>query len=151
MAWLGVFGISAFTVLIAMLAVTFGEIPEAEASEPFIGQVTHFAGNFAPRGWGFCGGQLLAISQNSALFSILGTTYGGDGRTTFGLPDARGRDMVHPGTGPGLSNIRLGERGGSETTTLTVNNLPSHSHTATSPIVCSWLISIKNIRNSYII
>ncbi|WP_273446724.1 phage tail protein [Neolewinella agarilytica] len=93
--------------------------------QPFLGQIVAFGGNFAPRGWAKCEGQLLAINQNQALFSILGTTYGGDGRTTFGLPDLRGRSMVGPGTGPGLSNVRLGERGGNETTTLTQANLPS--------------------------
>ncbi len=97
-------------------------------SDPFIGQITMFAGNFAPRQWAFCDGQLLAISQNTALFSILGTTYGGDGRTTFGLPDLRGRVAMHPGNGPGLSSKSLGQTGGSEANTLTVNQLPSHSH-----------------------
>jgi len=102
---------------------------QASAQEPFIGQVTYFGGNFAPRGWAFCDGQLLAISQNDALFSILGTIYGGDGRTTFGLPDMRGRALVHAGTGPGLSPRRLGSKGGSERVTLTTNQLASHSHT----------------------
>jgi len=96
--------------------------------EPFIGQVMYFAGNFAPRGWALCDGSLLAIANNQALFSILGTTYGGDGRTTFALPDLRGRVVVHPGRGPGLSDYRLGQQGGAETTTLTANNLPSHNH-----------------------
>lgn len=84
-------------------------------SEPFIGEIKMFGGNFAPRGWAFCDGQLLSIASNTALFAILGTTYGGDGRTTFGLPDLRGRFAMHPGTGPGLSQRRLGERGGEET------------------------------------
>ena len=84
-------------------------------SDPFIGQIVMFGGNFAPRGWAFCDGQLLSIASNSALFSILGTTYGGDGRTTFGLPDLRSRVPVGEGTGPGLPAIRLGERGGSTT------------------------------------
>lgn len=97
-------------------------------SEPFVGEVRMFAGNFAPRGWAFCDGQLLAVSQNDALFSLLGTIYGGDGRTTFGLPDLRGRIPIHPGTGPGLSPRRLGAKGGAEKVTLTVNQLPSHSH-----------------------
>jgi microcystin-dependent protein len=97
-------------------------------SDPFIGQVILFAGNFAPRGWAFCDGQLLSISSNSALFSILGTTYGGDGRTTFGLPDLRGRVSMHPGSGPGLSTRRLGERAGTETYTLNNNEVPAHSH-----------------------
>lgn len=96
--------------------------------EPFLGQIMFFAGNFAPRGWALCDGQLLPIAQNSALFSILGTTYGGDGRTTFALPDLRGRIPLHPGQGPGLSNYVLGQKGGNETTTLQMNNLAPHSH-----------------------
>ena len=92
--------------------------------EPFIGEIIMFGGSFAPRGWALCDGQLLPISSHSALFSILGTTYGGDGRTTFGLPDLRGRVPVHPGNGPGLSSRRLGEKGGSETNSLTNAQLP---------------------------
>lgn len=87
-----------------------------------------FGGNFAPRGWAFCDGQLLAISQNTALFSILGTTYGGDGRTTFALPDLRGRAPIGPRNGPGLSDYRLGQRGGVETVTLNITQIPSHTH-----------------------
>ena len=98
-------------------------------SEPFVGEVRMFAGNFAPRGWAFCDGQLLAVSQNDALFSLLGTIYGGDGRTTFGLPDLRGRIPIHAGSGPGLSPRRLGAKGGAENVTLTVNQMPSHTHT----------------------
>lgn len=98
-------------------------------SEPFIGEIRMFAGNFAPRAWAFCDGQLLAVSQNDALFSLYGTIYGGDGRTTFGLPDMRGRIPLHQGHGPGLSNRRLGSKGGRETETLTVNQIPSHTHT----------------------
>ena len=98
-------------------------------SEPFVGEIRMFAGNFAPRGWAFCDGQLLAVSQNDALFSLLGTIYGGDGRTTFGLPDLRGRVPIHAGTGPGMSPRQLGAKLGSEKETLTVNQLPSHSHT----------------------
>lgn len=96
--------------------------------DPFIGEIIMFGGNFAPRGWALCDGQLLPISSHSALFSILGTTYGGDGRTTFALPDLRGRAAIHAGQGPGLSDKRLGAKGGAETTTLTVNNIPSHTH-----------------------
>ena len=96
--------------------------------EPFIGQIILFGGTFAPRGWAFCEGQLLAISQNTALFSLLGTTYGGDGRTTFALPDLRGRTPVHFGRGPGLSDYRLGERGGSEQISILESNLPPHQH-----------------------
>ncbi|AGC76012.1 microcystin-dependent protein [Nonlabens dokdonensis] len=98
--------------------------------DPFLGEITTFAGNFAPRGWAFCHGQLLAISQNSALFSILGTTYGGDGRTTFALPDLRGRAAVSQGNGPGLSSYNLGQRGGLESVTLNETQIPSHTHTA---------------------
>ena len=95
---------------------------------PFIGLIVMFGGNFAPRGWALCDGQLLPINQYSALFSILGTTYGGDGRTTFALPDMRGRVPIHEGTGPGLSPYDLGQKGGSETVTLTTNQIPSHHH-----------------------
>ncbi len=97
-------------------------------SEPYVGEIRMFAGDFAPRGWAFCDGQLLAVSQNDALFSLLGTVYGGDGRTTFGLPDLRGRVPIHQGTGPGLSNRRIGSKAGVEEVTLTVNQLPSHTH-----------------------
>ena len=107
---------------------------------PFIGQIMLFAGNFAPRGWAFCEGQLLPIAQNTALFSILGTTYGGDGRTTFGLPDFKGRMVISEGRGPGLPTYALGQKGGNPTTVLTVANLPqapinmpSSSNTGSSP------------------
>lgn len=102
--------------------------------EPFIGQIIMFAGNFAPRGWALCDGQFLAISDNSALFSILGTTYGGDGRTTFGLPDLRGRVPMHAGSGPGRTPRPLGSAGGTESNTLNINQLPSHSHTASGKV-----------------
>lgn len=97
-------------------------------SEPFVGEIRMFAGNFAPRGWAFCDGQLLSVSQNDALFSLMGTIYGGDGRTTYGLPDMRGRIPLHAGSGPGLTPRRLGAKFGTENETLTVNQLPSHSH-----------------------
>ena len=100
-------------------------------SEPFLGEIIMFGGTFAPRGWAFCNGQLLAISSNSALFAILGTTYGGDGRTTFGLPNLQGRVAMHPGTGPGLTTRRLGQTGGVENVTLTTQEIPSHTHTPT--------------------
>ena len=99
-------------------------------SDPFLGQIIMFGGNFAPRGWALCEGQLLPISQNTALFSILGTTYGGDGRTTFGLPDLRGRVPMGNGQGPGLTNRRLGEKSGAENVTLTSAQMPTHNHTA---------------------
>jgi microcystin-dependent protein len=101
---------------------------------PFIGQIVIFGGNFAPRSWAFCNGQLLSIAQNTALFSILGTTYGGDGRTTFALPDLRGRVAIGQGHGPGLSQRSLGQEGGSETNTLTTNQIPSHNHGLQIPV-----------------
>jgi microcystin-dependent protein len=97
-------------------------------SEPFIAEVRIFAGNFAPRGWAFCEGQLLPISQNTALFSLIGTTYGGDGRTTTGLPDLDGRVPMGPGNGPGLTSRRLGEKTGVETVTLTGDQMLNHRH-----------------------
>ena len=97
---------------------------------PFVAQISMFGGNFAPRGWAFCNGQLLAISSNTALFSLIGTTYGGDGRTTFALPDLRGRMPMQWGDGPGLTAKRWGQRGGTEQTYLNVANMPSHTHTA---------------------
>lgn len=99
---------------------------------PFIGQIMGFGATFAPIGWAFCDGQLLAISGNEALFSILGTIYGGDGRTTFGLPDIRGRVAIHWGTGPGLPTVIIGQKVGVENVGLTTSNLPSHTHTATA-------------------
>lgn len=97
-------------------------------SEPFIGEIKMFGGNFAPRGWAFCHGQLLPINEYPALFSLLGNTYGGDGRTTFKLPDLQGRAPVGQGRGPGLSERRLGEMFGAETVTLTTSQLPAHTH-----------------------
>ena len=102
-------------------------------SDPFIGQIMPVGFGFPPRGWALCEGQLLSISQNTALFSLLGTTYGGDGRTTFGLPDLRGRSMVSPGTGPGLPQIRWGEKGGAASHTLTAAQMPAHTHTFAPP------------------
>ncbi|MCR9140506.1 MAG: tail fiber protein [Alphaproteobacteria bacterium] len=99
-------------------------------SEPFIGQIYLVGYNFAQRGFAFCQGQLLPIAQNSALFSLLGTTYGGDGRTTFGLPNLAGRTAIGQGNAPGLSDRRIGQTGGEESVSITTNNMPAHSHTA---------------------
>lgn len=108
-------------------------------SDPFLGEIRMFAGNFAPRSWAYCNGTLLSVAQNSALFSLLGTTYGGDGRTTFALPDMQGRLPMHQGQGPGLSHRQLGSKFGSETVTLNTNQMPNHSHSlnATTDIASS--------------
>jgi microcystin-dependent protein len=95
---------------------------------PFLGEIRMFAGNFAPRGFAFCSGQILSIAQNTALFSLLGTTYGGNGTTTFALPDLRGRVPIHQGQGPGLSNYVLGQMTGVENVTLLPTQMPSHNH-----------------------
>ncbi len=96
--------------------------------DPTIAEISMFGGNFAPQSWANCDGQLLSIAQNTALFSLLGTIYGGDGRTTFGLPDLRGRVALHTGTGPGLTPRQQGEISGSETNTITIPQMPSHGH-----------------------
>ena len=102
--------------------------------DTFIGQIIMFAGNFAPRDWAFCDGELLPISQNQSLYSILGTTYGGDGRTTFGLPDFRGRVPIGKGQGNGLTSRRMGEQIGIEDITLSTAQMPIHSHAAKTTI-----------------
>jgi microcystin-dependent protein len=96
--------------------------------DPFVAEIRIFPFNFAPKGWAFCDGQLLPLSQNTALFSLLGTTYGGNGKSNFALPDLQGRAPMHPGQGPGLSLHDLGETGGSETVTLLESEIPSHNH-----------------------
>lgn len=97
-------------------------------AQPYVGEIRMFAGNFAPSGWLFCEGQLIAISENETLFNLIGTTYGGDGQQTFALPDLRGRVPIHFGAGPGLSSRVLAETGGLEQVTLTTNQMPSHTH-----------------------
>lgn len=97
-------------------------------ADPFVAEIRIFPFNFAPRGWAWCDGQLLPLSQNTALFSLLGTTYGGDGKSNFALPDLQGRAPMHPGQGPGLSLHDLGESGGSETVSLLESEIPSHAH-----------------------
>jgi microcystin-dependent protein len=99
-------------------------------ADPFVAEIRIFPFNFAPRGWAWCDGQLLPLSQNTALFSLLGTTYGGNGKSNFALPDFQGRAPMHPGQGPGLSLHDLGETGGSETVTLLESEIPAHSHSA---------------------
>lgn len=97
-------------------------------ADPFVAEIRIFPFNFAPKGWAWCDGQLLPLSQNTALFSLLGTTYGGNGKSNFALPDLQGRAPMHPGQGPGLSLHDLGETGGSETVTLLESEMPAHSH-----------------------
>jgi len=97
-------------------------------ANPFLAEIVMFGGSFAPRSWSFTDGQILAIASHSALFSLLGTIYGGDGRTSFALPDLRSRSPLHPGNGPGLSATRLGQKGGAEQFTLTTSQMPPHSH-----------------------
>ena len=128
----------ATTLVVLALALVATPIltTPAQASEPFLGQIMIVGFNFAPRGWSTCAGQLLAISSNTALFSLLGTTFGGDGRTNFALPDLRGRTAFGGGmgSGPGLSPINQGQRGGLNRVTLTVLQIPSHNHTATGVV-----------------
>ncbi|MBW8875467.1 MAG: phage tail protein [Acidobacteria bacterium] len=100
--------------------------------DPFVAEIRIFPFNFAPKGWAFCDGQILPLSQNTALFSLLGTTYGGDGKSNFALPNMQGNVPMHPGQGPGLSLHDLGETGGSETVTLLESEIPAHSHTMMS-------------------
>lgn len=120
--------VAASMIIAGSITVT----PTANAGmEPFVGEITWVGFSFCPRGYAEANGQLLPISSNTTLFSLLGTTYGGDGRTNFALPDLRARSAVHAGTGPGLNTIKQGTKGGAEQTTLTTNNLPSHTHTAT--------------------
>jgi microcystin-dependent protein len=98
-------------------------------ADPFVAEIRIFPFNFAPKGWAWCNGQLMPISQNTALFSLLGTTYGGDGKSTFALPDLTGRAPMHPGQGPGLSVHDLGEEGGASYVTLLPEEMPAHTHT----------------------
>lgn len=134
-AWAGIeeraahFGITPGTVVDAQ-----GRPVDARGPEPFIGEIMIFAGSFAPRMFATCDGQVLPIAQNSALFSILGITYGGDGRTTFGLPDLRGRVAIHAGHGPSLSDYRAGQKGGVESVTLNPTQIPSHQHATQTPV-----------------
>ncbi len=102
----------------------------AMAQQPFVGEMIEFSGNFCPSGWELADGHLLSIADNDVLFALIGTIYGGDGQNTFAVPDLRGRSVVHTGTGAGLSTYTIGQTGGSETVTLTTNQIPAHSHTA---------------------
>jgi microcystin-dependent protein len=124
--------------------------------DPFVAEIRIFPFNFAPKGWAWCNGQLLPISQNTALFSLLGTTYGGDGKSTFALPNLQGRAPMHPSQGPGLSLHDLGEMGGSETVTLLPSEIPAHTHQllaslvpADSPVPAGALTAVPSGDNPY--
>ncbi|MFD1063854.1 phage tail protein [Winogradskyella litorisediminis] len=126
----------------ALLFVALGFTNSTQAQDAMIGEVKLFAGNFAPRGWAKCEGQLLAISQHTALFSILGTTYGGDGRTTFALPDLRGRVPVSSGTGPGMDSIKLGQKSGGRA----VNSDKATSNIKTQPTLgMHYIIALQGV------
>lgn len=127
MTRMGAMGKFSAAALLGTSALTVAT-PASAQIEPYIGQMMQTGFNFCPRGWAGANGQILAIAQNTALFSILGTTYGGNGQTTFALPDLRGRVAINQGSGPGLSPYSLGQVGGSETVTLTSANLPKHDH-----------------------
>ncbi|MCU0496008.1 MAG: tail fiber protein [Anaerolineae bacterium] len=125
-------------------------------STPYVGEIRIFAGNFAPAGWAFCEGQLMSISENETLFQLIGTTYGGDGESTYALPDLRGRAPMHQGQGPGLSAYVLAQSGGAEQITLTVNQIPSHNHAvlganvaATDTIPNNTLAPASSVPNIY--
>lgn len=126
-------GSQPFSIIPPYLCVNYciamaGIFPSSNGDSPFLAEIMLFGGTFAPRGYAFCNGQLLSIAQNTALFSLLGTTFGGNGQTTFALPDLRGRFAMHAGTGPGLSTRVIGEKSGTETQTLTINQMPAHNH-----------------------
>ena len=119
-------------------------------SQPYVGEIRMVGFNFAPTGWALCQGQLMAIAENDVLFALIGTTYGGDGQTTFALPDLRGRVPIHQGQGSGLTNRTIGEAGGQEAVTLTTPQMPVHTHTpsaspnpgtTTSPVGNTWASS----------
>ena len=143
----GVFAIAVFTaVLISVISAN--PVPVNATSDPFVGEIMFFAGNFAPRSWALCDGQLLGISQNTALFSLLLTTYGGDGRTTFALPDMRGRILFDDGSGAGLSPLQLGQKAGTETVPLQPGQLPAHTHTFPTAIQSMTLNAALSVGDS---
>jgi microcystin-dependent protein len=113
--------------------------------EGYIAEVRLFAGNFAPRGWAFCQGQILSIAQNTALYALLGTTYGGNGQTTYALPDLRGRVAVGPGQGPGLPTVNLGEMSGERNHTLIITEMPAHNHVAQTTLTPKGVSEAGNL------
>lgn len=122
------FSVLTAAALLSAAATSLSVSPAAAQSEPYIGQMMATGATFCPRGWAQADGQIMSIAQNTALFSLLGTTYGGNGQTTFALPDLRGRSAIHQGTGPGLSNYVEGQVGGRESFTLTIDQMPAHNH-----------------------
>lgn len=150
--------ISGICSILLFSSIWVMQAPAAYAQEGYIGEIRMVAFNFAPRGWALCDGQLLSIAQNTALFSLIGTIYGGDGRTTFALPDLRGRVPVHAGTGAGLTPRSLGERGGVENVTLNIAQIPSHNHlafansgnaTTGNPVNATWAnVGLNSIYNT---
>ncbi|MDD4170280.1 MAG: tail fiber protein [Desulfotomaculaceae bacterium] len=122
------FNLKCLAALTCLLMSIGALAPGAALAQPYVGEIRMFAGNFAPAGWYFCEGQLLQISENDTLFQLIGTTYGGDGESTFALPDLRGRAPIHMGAGPGLANYILGQTGGAENVTITTSQMPSHYH-----------------------
>ncbi|MEL7089450.1 MAG: tail fiber protein [Pseudomonadota bacterium] len=127
--------------IIAIAAAAAAYVAPAFADEPFVGEIRAFGFNFCPRGWTDAAGQLLGLSQNDALFSLYGTIYGGDGRTTFGLPDLRGRVPVNDGNGPGLTDYRLGEKAGQENVAPTSQTMPTHGHAITGVLTARMAAS----------
>lgn len=145
--WIGGTAVLAVTSNLLTSNKIKADAASVNSIEPFLGEIMIVGFNFAPEGWALCDGQLLPISQNQALYSLLGTTFGGDGETTFALPDLRGRSALHAGQGPGLSYRNLGERGGEENVILTQNQIPSHNH---SLIVNSELGISDNPTGNYL-
>src|SRR5258708_3500373 len=113
-------------------------------SQPYVGECRMFGGSFAPAGWMFCAGQLLPISENETLFQLIGTTYGGDGQSTFALPDLQGRVPIHFGTGPGGVNFQIAEKAGTESVTLTTNTIPIHSHALVASLTNGTSAFVQN-------
>lgn len=123
-----VFAVLSAAASLSAVATVAPVSPASAQSEPYVGQMMVTAATFCPRGWAQADGQIMSIAQNTALFSLLGTTYGGNGQTTFALPDLRGRSATHQGTGPGLSSYAEGQAGGRESFTLTIDQMPAHNH-----------------------
>ncbi|WP_236668981.1 phage tail protein [Hymenobacter rubidus] len=134
----------------ALAAPALAAPRQVTGSQPYIGEIMLFAGNFAPQGWAFCDGSLLSIADNTALFTLIGTIYGGDGQTTFGLPDLRGRAPRHFGQGPGTSSYVLGQEGGAETHTLTTAEMTAHGHPFVADLAPVSATPVGNIASAQV-